>query len=87
MEGGSTGALRDQDSEVYKRAFPTTVYASKAALAQRRPASAFILNFGPKVIVQIRLVNGLLHDAVVSHSGKLRIRELFAQPCRELRMP
>ena len=64
MEGGSTGAWRDQDSEVYKRAFPVTVYASRAALAQRRPASAFMLNFDLKVFVQIRLINDLLHDAV-----------------------
>ena len=65
MEGGSTGAWRDQDSEVYKRAFPTTVYASRAALAQRRPASAFILNYDTKVVAQIRLDDGILRDAVV----------------------
>ena len=45
MEGGPTGVWRDQDSEVYTRASPATVYVSRAALAQRRPASAFIMDW------------------------------------------
>lgn len=53
MEGGSTGAWRDQDSEVYMRAFPKTVYTSRAALAQRRPASAFILYCDSEVSYQV----------------------------------
>lgn len=61
MEGGSTDAWRDQDSEVYMRAFPKTVYTSRAALAQRRPASAFMLDCDCQVSHQ---VNSRLIDAV-----------------------